>query len=76
MDFYQAGLDAYAGERELWAEKMVEVIAGSRSNPYYSWFLVGTSEDKVGGASLPSTSDETARQENAKTQETRRSRAQ
>jgi spermidine synthase len=76
MDFYQAGLDAYAGERELWAGKMVEVFAGGRSNPYYSWFLVGTSEDKVGGASLPSTSAETARQENAKTQETRRSRTQ
>jgi len=38
MDFYQAGLDAYAGERELWAERMRRVHAEDASNPYYSWF--------------------------------------
>lgn len=43
-DFYQA-FHAYAGERERWAENMVRVLSADGSNPYYSWFLAGTSED-------------------------------
>jgi spermidine synthase len=48
-DFYQASLDAYSGERTLWAEKMGEVLDEGASNPYYSWFLSGTSADRIGG---------------------------
>jgi spermidine synthase len=46
MDFYQAGLSAYAGEREQWAEKMGQVLSEDKANPYYSWFVSGTSEQK------------------------------
>ncbi len=35
MEFYQAGLDAYAGDRPRWAEAMGRVLAEDRSNPYY-----------------------------------------
>ncbi len=38
MDFYQAGLDAYAGEEGAWAEGMRRVSTEDGSNPYYSWF--------------------------------------
>jgi spermidine synthase len=55
MDFYQAGLDAYGGERELWAEHMSKVLAEDGSNPYYSWFLVGASEDRAGYGRSPQT---------------------
>ncbi|MCM3870382.1 MAG: fused MFS/spermidine synthase [Pyrinomonadaceae bacterium] len=48
MDFYQAGLYAHVGERKLSADKMVKVAMEDRSNPYYSWFLAGTSEGKSG----------------------------
>ncbi len=48
MDFYQAGLNAYAGERKQWAEKMGKVLSEDKSNPYYSWFVSGTSEQKSG----------------------------
>jgi len=41
MNFYQAGLDAYAGDRAHWAEGMAGVIAGDRTNPYYAWFTGG-----------------------------------
>lgn len=37
--FYQAGLDAYLGDRARWAEEMAGVIAADRSNPYYAWFM-------------------------------------
>jgi spermidine synthase len=74
MNFYQAGLDAYDGERKLWAENMSKVLAEDGSNPYYSWFLVGTSEDKIGGASLPPASAEVIRQGYATSQKTLRSR--
>ncbi len=51
MDFYQAGLNAYAGERKLWAENMGRVLSEDRSNPYYSWFLTGASEGELGAVS-------------------------
>ncbi len=38
-DFYQAALDAYAGERKFWAENMGKVSAEDGANPYYAWFL-------------------------------------
>jgi spermidine synthase len=69
MDFYQAGLDAYAGERKLWAENMNKVSANDGSNPYYSWFMAGTSEHKIGGG-LPMTSEEARRRENANAERT------
>jgi spermidine synthase len=71
MDFYQAGLDAYAGERKLWAENMGKVFAEDRSNPYYSWFLAGTSEDKIGSSRSPVTSAEAGRRENENARRTR-----
>jgi spermidine synthase len=43
MDFYQAGLAAYAGKQELWAQRIGQVSIEDRSNPYYAWFLAGTS---------------------------------
>jgi predicted membrane-bound spermidine synthase len=48
MDFYQAGLYAYAGERRLWVESMDKVSAEDGSNPYYAWFLAGTSQERSG----------------------------
>ncbi|MGB5038832.1 MAG: fused MFS/spermidine synthase, partial [Blastocatellia bacterium] len=45
MTFYQAGLAAYSGERELWAESMRQVATEDGSNPYYAWFLAGPSGD-------------------------------
>jgi spermidine synthase len=44
MDFYQAGLAAYAGDQRLWAKHIGEVSTEDRSNPYYAWFLAGTSD--------------------------------
>lgn len=41
MDFYQAGLDAYAGDRKRWAENMAKVASADGSNPYYAWFMAG-----------------------------------
>jgi spermidine synthase len=72
MDFYQAGLAAYGGEREQWAEKMSKVLAEDGSNPYFSWFLEGSSKEKIGGGSLRPTSHEVVRQEDAKSQKTPR----
>ena len=46
MSFYQAGLDAYAGDRAHWAEAMAGVTASDRSNPYYAWFMAGIPDDK------------------------------
>jgi spermidine synthase len=43
MAFYQACLDAYAGDRQGWAASMRSVVAEDSSNPYYSWFLAGVS---------------------------------
>lgn len=45
LDFYQAGLAAYSGDRELWAECMQRVADEDGSNPYYAWFLAGLPED-------------------------------
>jgi len=39
--FYQAGLDAYAGDRPGWAESMKHVLQEDPSNPYYRWFVGG-----------------------------------
>jgi spermidine synthase len=44
MDFYQAGLAAYAGKEELWAQHIGQVSTEDRSNPYYAWFLAGSSD--------------------------------
>jgi spermidine synthase len=41
MYLYQAVLDGYAGERELWAENMAKLYAEGRSNPYYAYFFRG-----------------------------------
>ena len=38
LDFYQAGLYAYAKERERWAETAQRVFAEDGSNPYYRWY--------------------------------------
>jgi len=44
MDFYEAGLAAYAMEREQWAGHLGEISAEDRANPYYAWFLAGTED--------------------------------
>jgi spermidine synthase len=49
MEFYQASLDVYVGNRKGWAEAMGKVLAEDRSNPYYSWFTAGIPEDATGG---------------------------
>jgi spermidine synthase len=49
MEFYQASLDAYAGDRERWAEAMGRMLTEDGSNPYYSWFTAGISEGTTGG---------------------------
>jgi hypothetical protein len=46
MSFYQAGLDAYAGDRAHWAEAMAGVTAAGRSNPYHVRFMAGIPDDK------------------------------
>lgn len=46
MEFYQAGLDAYDGDRAGWAEIMRKVASEDGSNPYYRWFLGGFSEER------------------------------
>jgi spermidine synthase len=43
LDFYQAGLAAYTGDRKLWVENLDKILSEDKSNPYYSWFLAGTS---------------------------------
>jgi spermidine synthase len=46
MEFYQAGLDAYDGDRAGWAEIMGRIVREDGLNPYYRWFLSGFSEDR------------------------------
>jgi spermidine synthase len=41
-DFYDAGLAAYRGERELWAKSIQQVLAGDSRNPYYLWTIGGS----------------------------------
>lgn len=41
MRFYTAGLSAYSGDRERWADHIRYVMAVDGNNPYYRWF-VGT----------------------------------
>ncbi|PRA52006.1 MULTISPECIES: fused MFS/spermidine synthase [Pseudomonas] len=39
MQFYQASLHAYDGDREAWARDMREVMRADAGNPYYRWFI-------------------------------------
>lgn len=39
LSFYQAGLAAYAGNREEWGSSMQRVMAAEPGNPYYRWAL-------------------------------------
>ena len=39
MAFYQASLQALAGDREAWGEGMRAVLRGDARNPYYLWFI-------------------------------------
>jgi spermidine synthase len=41
LAFYEAGVHAYNGERELWAREMTRVIREDGGNPYYRWFVGG-----------------------------------
>jgi len=41
LRFYEAGLLAYAGDREGWAGAMRDVMAADGANPYYRWFTGG-----------------------------------
>lgn len=38
LRFYDAGLSAYRGDRERWAQQMRRVIRDDPDNPYYRWF--------------------------------------
>ena len=40
-DFYAAGLAAYAGDREVWGERMKRLMATKGENPYYRWIAGG-----------------------------------
>jgi spermidine synthase len=76
LDFYQAGLDAYEGERGLWAQKMNKVLTEDGSNPYYSWFVSATSEGKIGSSGLHAGSIEAVKMEQSNTQRISRWREQ
>jgi spermidine synthase len=39
LDFYDAGLAAYRGNRELWAQAVERVLRTDRGNPYFRWTL-------------------------------------
>jgi spermidine synthase len=39
FDFYAAGLHAYRGERELWAEAIERVLKEDAGNPYFRWII-------------------------------------
>lgn len=39
--FYRAGLHAYSGEREAWAQAMTTVLNEDGNNRYYRWFAGG-----------------------------------
>ena len=41
LGFYEAGLYAYAGERERWASALRRVLDGDGNNPYYRWIAEG-----------------------------------
>jgi spermidine synthase len=38
-DFYEAGLAAYNGDRELWARSIERVLTEDAANPYYRWSI-------------------------------------
>ena len=40
-DFYEAGLAAYRGERDLWASRIQRLLSEDGDNPYYRWTLRG-----------------------------------
>jgi spermidine synthase len=40
-DFYEAGLAAYNGDRDLWARSIERVLTEDGGNPYYRWSLKG-----------------------------------
>jgi spermidine synthase len=40
-DFYEAGLAAYNGDRELWARFIERVLTEDAANPYYRWSVGG-----------------------------------
>ena len=41
LGFYEAGLRAYAGERERWATALQRVLRDGEDNRYYRWFVRG-----------------------------------
>jgi spermidine synthase len=41
LRFYEAGLYAYAGQRERWASALRRVLADDGNNPYYRWIIDG-----------------------------------
>src|SRR5262247_598799 len=41
LEFYGAGLRAYAGERKEWASALEHVLKGDGENRYYRWFVGG-----------------------------------
>ncbi len=41
-NFYEAGLAAYRGERDLWARSIQRVLANDSTNPYYLWTIGGS----------------------------------
>ena len=40
--FYAAGLDAYQGDRDAWADALGKVMRADGSNPYYLWIAHGS----------------------------------
>jgi len=41
LRFYQAGLNAYEGDRAAWERNMDLVMREDGTNPYYLWFAGG-----------------------------------
>jgi hypothetical protein len=44
MDFYEAVVHAYKGERDLWARSLGEVMKKDPDNPYYRWIMGPSTE--------------------------------
>jgi spermidine synthase len=41
LGFYEAGLYAYNGKRQLWARVLDRVLSEDGDNPYYRWTVGG-----------------------------------
>ncbi|WP_017735563.1 fused MFS/spermidine synthase [Pseudomonas sp. CBZ-4] len=60
MQFYQASLHAYDGDRDAWGRDIREVLQQDSANPYYRWFCAapcGSGLAREGGVSANTSGD-------------------